>query len=109
MSMVIDSPAGSVGGDIASYNIEPNRLTSVQSRIDANKQIIETIDNAPELAEFPDQAELDSARNELREVKHRLSEFSNSDAEKQRKQEYQSRLQAQGRTDGFSLALNPTY
>src|SRR5699024_10125674 len=139
MSVVIDSPAGSVGGEIESYIIDPSRahsgiapkdieskqhgllqsmenvtrnidsrLTSVQSRIDANKQIIETIDNAPELAEFPDQAELDSARNELREVKHRLSEFSKSDAEKQRKQEYQSRLQAQGRTDGFSLALNPT-
>ena len=139
MSVVIDSPAGSVGGEIESYIIDPSRahsgiapkdieskqrgllqsmenvtrnidsrLTSVQSRIDANKQLIETIDNAPELAEFPDQAELDSARNELREVKHRLSEFSNSDAEKQRKQEYQSRLQAQGRTDGFSLALNPT-
>src|SRR5699024_10583446 len=139
MSVVIDSPAGSVGGEIESYIIDPSRahsgiapkdieskqrgllqsmenvtrninsrLSSVQSRIDANKQLIETIDNATELAELPDQAEHESARNELREVKHRLSEFSNSDAEKQRKQEYQSRLQAQGRTDGFSLALNPT-
>src|SRR5699024_8249828 len=78
-----------------------SHLTSDQSRNDANKKMNETIDNTPELAEFPDQAEYDSARNELREVKHRLSEFSNSDAEKQRKQEYQSRRQAQARTDGI--------
>jgi len=139
MSVVIDSPAGSVGGEIESYIIDPSRahsgispkdieskqrgllqsmenvtrnidsrLNAVEDRIAANKQLIDDIDNAPEFGEFPDQAELDSSRSELREVKHRLSAFSNSDAEKQRKLQYEERLRSQGRTDGFSLALNPT-
>ncbi|MDN6678149.1 MAG: hypothetical protein L0L17_00425 [Yaniella sp.] len=85
-----------------------SRVTAVQDRLDANHALIEEIDTAPERDAFPDQAELDSSRVELREVKHRLEEFANSDAEKQRHAEYNARLQAQGRTHGFSLALNPT-
>lgn len=139
MTVAINSPTGSVGGEIESYIIDTSRahsgitpkeietkqrgllqslenvprslyqrLTAVQDSIAANHALIEEIDNTPEREAFPDQAELDASRIELREVKHRLSEFNESDAEKQRLKDYQDRLQAQGRTDGFSLALNPT-
>ncbi len=86
----------------------PQRMTAIQDRINASRTIIEEIDNAPDIDEFPDQVELDECRTELREIKARLKEFNSSNAEQQRQAEYLDRLRSKGRVPGYSLELNPT-
>ena len=85
----------------------PRQVEAARTELQTDRQRVDELRNTPD-EPFPDAAKLQAMKTELNGLNDQLAAYENSDAAKHARAELDTRMLMKGRTDGWSLMLNPT-
>ncbi|MFL0580645.1 helicase-related protein [Dietzia sp. 179-F 9C3 NHS] len=85
----------------------PREAEKASRKLEEDRARLDELHNTPD-EPFPDAAQLQAMKAELDGINDQLKAYENSDAAKLAQDELQARLAMRGRSDGWSLLLNPT-
>ncbi|MDV8002868.1 DEAD/DEAH box helicase family protein [Rhodococcus sp. IEGM 1408] len=85
----------------------PGQVEAARSELQTDRRRLDELHNTPD-EPFPEAAKLQTMKTELEGINDQLAAYENSDAAKHARDELDARLLMKGRTDGWSLMLNPT-
>ena len=85
----------------------PSQVESARTELDTDRQRLDELRNTPD-EPFTEAAQLQAMKVEFNGLNDQLAAYENSDAAKHARAELDARLAMKGRTDSWSLMLNPT-
>lgn len=85
----------------------PRQVEAGHIELQADRQRLDELHNTPD-EPFAEAAQLQEMKGELNELNDQLAAYENSDAAQHARAELDARMLIKGRSDGWSLMLNPT-